>query len=46
MIQAIRHISLLVGKDPFAIERHWLNMFRLSDHAGYGGAEMTVALPR
>ena len=31
---------LLVGKDPFAIERHWLNMFRLSDHAGYGGAEM------
>lgn len=31
---------LLVGRDPFAIERHWLNMFRLSDHAGYGGAEM------
>jgi L-alanine-DL-glutamate epimerase-like enolase superfamily enzyme len=31
---------LLLGKDPFAIERHWLNMFRLSDHAGYGGAEM------
>ena len=31
---------LLVGKDPFAIERHWLNMFRLSDHAGYGGAEI------
>jgi len=31
---------LLVGKDPFAIERHWSNMFRLSDHAGYGGAEM------
>ena len=31
---------LLVGKDPFAIERHWSNMFRLSVHAGYGGAEM------
>ena len=31
---------LLVGRDPFAIERHWLNMFRLSDHAGYGGAEL------
>ena len=31
---------LIVGRDPFAIERHWLNMFRLSDHAGYGGAEM------
>ena len=31
---------MLLGKDPFAIERHWLNMFRLSDHAGYGGAEM------
>jgi len=30
----------LVGRDPFAIERHWLNMFRLSDHAGYGGAEL------
>ncbi|MBT3554633.1 MAG: mandelate racemase/muconate lactonizing enzyme family protein, partial [Chloroflexi bacterium] len=31
---------LVVGRDPFAIERHWLNMFRLSDHAGYGGAEL------
>ena len=31
---------LIVKRDPFAIERHWLNMFRLSDHAGYGGAEM------
>lgn len=31
---------LIVGRDPFAIERHWLNMFRLSDHAGYGGAEL------
>ena len=31
---------LIVERDPFAIERHWLNMFRLSDHAGYGGAEL------
>ncbi len=31
---------LLIGRDPFAIERHWEAMFRLSDHAGYGGAEM------
>ncbi|MEK9676323.1 MAG: mandelate racemase/muconate lactonizing enzyme family protein [Chloroflexota bacterium] len=31
---------LIVGRDSFAIERHWLNMFRLSDHAGYGGAEL------
>ena len=31
---------LIIGRDPFAIERHWLNMFRLSDHAGYGGAEL------
>ena len=31
---------LLVGRDPFEIERHWEAMFRLSDHAGYGGAEM------
>ena len=31
---------LIAGRDPFAIERHWLNMFRLSDHAGYGGAEL------
>ena len=31
---------LLVGRDPAAIERHWEAQFRLSDHAGYGGAEM------
>ena len=31
---------LLVGRDPFEIEKHWQTMFRLSDHAGYGGAEL------
>ena len=31
---------LLIGRDPAEIERHWEAMFRLSDHAGYGGAEM------
>lgn len=31
---------LLIGRDPRAVERHWSDMFRLSDHAGYGGAEM------
>lgn len=31
---------VLIGRDPFAIERHWQTMFALSDHAGYGGAEM------
>jgi L-alanine-DL-glutamate epimerase-like enolase superfamily enzyme len=31
---------LLIGQDPCAIERHWQRMFALSDHAGYGGAEM------
>ena len=31
---------LLIGRDPAEIERHWDTMFRLSDHAGYGGAEM------
>ena len=31
---------LLIGREPGAIERHWEAMFRLSDHAGYGGAEM------
>ncbi|MSR84705.1 MAG: mandelate racemase/muconate lactonizing enzyme family protein [Candidatus Latescibacteria bacterium] len=31
---------LLIGRNPFEIERHWEAMFRLSDHAGYGGAEM------
>jgi galactonate dehydratase len=31
---------LLIGRDPCAIERHWHRMFTLSDHAGYGGAEM------
>lgn len=31
---------LLIGRDPAEIERHWQTMFRLSDHAGYGGAEL------
>ena len=31
---------LLIDRDPAEIERHWQTMFRLSDHAGYGGAEM------
>ena len=31
---------LLIGRDPCAVERHWQTMFALSDHAGYGGAEM------
>src|SRR5439155_20163506 len=31
---------LLIGRDPSTIERHWEAMFRMSDHAGYGGAEM------
>ena len=31
---------LLIGRDPFETERLWEQMFRLSDHAGYGGAEM------
>ena len=31
---------LLVGRDPSEIERHWQTMFLLSDHAGYGGAEL------
>jgi len=31
---------LLMGRDPAEIERHWQTMFRLSDHAGYGGAEL------
>ncbi|MBM3190301.1 MAG: mandelate racemase/muconate lactonizing enzyme family protein, partial [Chloroflexi bacterium] len=31
---------LIVGRDPCAVERHWQTMFALSDHAGYGGAEM------
>ena len=31
---------LIIGRDPSAVERHWSNMFALSDHAGYGGAEM------
>jgi len=31
---------LLIGRDPFEIEGHWQQMFRLSDHAGYGGAEL------
>jgi L-alanine-DL-glutamate epimerase-like enolase superfamily enzyme len=31
---------LLIGRDPFEIEAHWQTMFKLSDHAGYGGAEL------
>ncbi len=31
---------LLIGRDAADIEAHWQTMFRLSDHAGYGGAEM------
>jgi L-alanine-DL-glutamate epimerase-like enolase superfamily enzyme len=31
---------LLIGRDPFESERLWEQQFRLSDHAGYGGAEM------
>jgi galactonate dehydratase len=31
---------LLIGRDPYEAERLWEQMFRLSDHAGYGGAEM------
>lgn len=31
---------LLIGRDPADIEAHWQTMFRLSDHAGYGGAEL------
>ena len=31
---------LLIGRDPAEIEAHWQTMFRLSDHAGYGGAEV------
>ena len=31
---------LLIDKDPHEVEAHWKTMFRLSDHAGYGGAEL------
>jgi len=31
---------LLIGKDAGAVEGHWQTMFRWSDHAGYGGAEL------
>lgn len=30
---------LLLGRDPGQIERHWYDMFRITDHFGYGGAE-------
>jgi galactonate dehydratase len=30
---------LLIGRDAHEVERLWEQMFRLSDHAGYGGAE-------
>ena len=25
---------MLVGRDPLATERHWMDMFKLSDHGG------------
>ena len=31
---------LLIGRDPRKVELHWHSMFTLSDHAGFGGAEM------
>ena len=31
---------LLIGRNPLEIEKHWQTMFRLSDHAGFGGAEL------
>jgi len=31
---------LLIGQDPMETEGHWSKMFRLSDHAGYGGPEV------
>ncbi len=31
---------LLIGRDAEDIEAHWQTMFRVSDHAGYGGAEL------
>ena len=31
---------LLIGRDPRKVELHWNSMFTLSDHAGFGGAEM------
>lgn len=42
-VQALVHDHfgpLLIGRDPADVEAHWTEMFRLSDHAGYGGAEM------
>lgn len=30
---------ILIGRDPFQIDRHFYNMFRITDHSGYGGAE-------
>ncbi len=31
---------LLIGRNAEDIEAHWQLMFRVSDHAGYGGAEL------
>ncbi len=31
---------MLIGKDPFAIERHWRDMFDMANAFGYAGAEM------
>ncbi|MBI4220021.1 MAG: mandelate racemase/muconate lactonizing enzyme family protein, partial [Chloroflexi bacterium] len=42
-VQALVHDHfgpLLIGRDPQEVESHWTEMFKLSDHAGYGGAEL------
>ncbi|MBI4306567.1 MAG: mandelate racemase/muconate lactonizing enzyme family protein [Chloroflexi bacterium] len=42
-VQALVHDHfgpLLIERDPSDVEAHWTEMFRLSDHAGYGGAEL------
>ncbi len=31
---------MLIGRNPCEVERHWEAMFRVSEHAGYGGAEL------
>lgn len=42
-VQALVHDHfgpLLIGHDPQEVESHWTEMFKLSDHAGYGGADL------
>ena len=42
-VQALVHDHfgpLLIGRDPEDVEAHWTEMFKLSDHAGFGGAEL------